>query len=83
MIHFRKEILENFEANQTLEKRIQRYMLMGDEVGIQVALYLLLILSDDHKQLLNINDVLNQTMDTQAAINKRNESVISSPHSPG
>ena len=34
-------------------------MLMGDEVGIQVSLYLLLILSDDHKQLLNINDVLN------------------------
>ena len=32
---------------------------MGDEVGIQVSLYLLLILSDDHKQLLNINDVLN------------------------
>lgn len=64
MIQFRKEILENFEDSSTIERRIHRYILMGDEIGLQSALYLLLILSDDHKKLLNINDVLNQTFDT-------------------
>lgn len=59
MILFRKEILEHFEEHDTIERRIQRYMIMGDEIGLQSALYLLLVLTDDHKKLLNINDVLN------------------------
>lgn len=47
MVFIRKQILQNFDQHKTIEKRIQRYLLMADDSGIQSAMYLLLVLSDD------------------------------------
>ena len=42
----RFHIFLNFEQHKTIEKRVQRYLLMADDSGIQSAFYLLLLLSE-------------------------------------
>jgi hypothetical protein len=43
----RNMIFRHFDEHKTLERRIQRYLLMSDDTGCQFVLYLLLKLSDD------------------------------------
>ena len=47
LVEMRKHIFTNFDLHKTMEKRIQRYILMSDDAGMQAALFLLLKLSDD------------------------------------
>lgn len=47
IIEIRTKIFKNFEDNKTIEKRIQKYLLMADDVGMQCSLFLLFVLSDD------------------------------------
>ena len=47
LIDMRKVIFSNFDEHKSLEKRIQKYLLMSDDAGMQAILFLLLRLSDD------------------------------------
>jgi len=46
-ISARMQVLKHFDDYKTIEKRMQKYILMADDVGMQSSLYLLLVLSDD------------------------------------
>jgi len=43
----RRFIFKFFDEHKALERRLQRYLLMSDDSGLQAILYLLLKLSDD------------------------------------
>ena len=47
LLEMRKLIFKYFDEHKAIERRMQRYLLMSDDSGLQATLFLLLKLSDD------------------------------------
>lgn len=47
LVEIRKHVFIHFDLHKAVERRLQRYLLMSDDAGMQAMLFLLLKLSDD------------------------------------
>ncbi|CDW83867.1 UNKNOWN [Stylonychia lemnae] len=67
-IQLRKKITKYFEDHKTIEKRLQKYQLMADDVGLQSGLFLLLTLSDDEIKGISNDPQLNTHSEYKSSI---------------
>eukprot|EP00347_Sterkiella_histriomuscorum_P019578 403341095 len=56
LVQLRQKIVSHFQEQNAFDKRMKKYQLMADEVGIQSSLFLLLVLAEDEVKGINFQE---------------------------
>lgn len=79
LLEMRRYVFKYFDEHKALERRLQRYLLMSDDSGLQAILYLLLKLSDD--EIKGIRTAIEAAAKAQSMQQTTTENVLNLPSS--